>query len=122
MTVWCGESNRILDAVVAMRERFVDLPESRVTAARRMATLSQRDLGVFQEWKSLAQAEGLLTLDESLSVYAALGEAGETRDAEGWPIDTDTAQRIVVFKLMQELGTYFIARRRLEAMTTGSES
>lgn len=105
-----GEPNRVADAIEAVAARLSDIPESRQFAMRKGFTISADELRIFQQWKSLAQSEGLLTLDEALTVYAALGEEYTVRDVYGWPIDVSLAQRTVVLKLMTEIGPAVMAR------------
>lgn len=105
-----GEPNRVADAIAQVAERLSEIPESKQFAMRKGFTLTARELPIFQEWKAIAQSHGLLTLDEAMSVYVALGDIGAQRDIYGWPIDTSLAQRTVVLKLMTEIGPVVMAR------------
>lgn len=105
MTVWCGEENRIATAIRAMRDKLVDVPQTRQDQLKRLNAVSMDEVDIFQNWKAIAQSAGIITLDEALTIYAALGEVGEARDNLGWPVDTDLAQRAVVMLFMHKVGT-----------------
>jgi len=55
----------------------------------------------FQNIKSRAQLRGILTLDEAMTVYAALGEGWGSNG--GWAASTDLATKVVITQLMGEL-------------------
>jgi hypothetical protein len=110
MPGWMGEPNRVADAITDVASRLEDIPETRQFAMRKGFTMDSTELAVFQQWKSLAQAEGLLTLDEAMTIYTALGDLDAVRDIYGWPIDTSLAQRTVVLKLMTEIGPAVMSR------------
>jgi len=102
-----GERNRLLEARERIALRLDDMPETARRKVREKASLSTDELFVYQGWKSRAQLEGLLTLDEAMTVYTWLGE-DEARDELGWPTDTDLAARVATTTLMLELGSHFV--------------
>lgn len=102
-----GERNRLLEARERIAQRLEDMPETARRKVRESASLSVDELFVYQAWKSRAQLEGLLTLDEAMTVYTWLGE-DEARDELGWPVDTDLPARVATTTLMLELGSHFV--------------
>lgn len=80
--------NRILAAFERMEKQIADRIASGLTTAERVAASSAGlDLDVseycrFQELKSLAVANGTITLDEGNTIYAALGNDPSTFSAQ----------------------------------------
>ena len=56
----------------------------------------------FQELQSQFHAGGLLTPEAAQIVYNSLGEVGSDSNG-GWSANTDTATKVIVTKLMDEL-------------------
>ena len=87
--------NRIIASVTrvqqALDEKSGFFPVGNLEAT--LATLTPSEMAAYQQAKSLAQASGIITLDESVTIYAIL------RD---WH-DASLAQRITITQLMSEL-------------------
>jgi hypothetical protein len=58
----------------------------------------------FQQLQAEYHAGGLLTPEAAQVVYLALGEVWSSKNG-GWAADTDTATKVIVTQLMQELLT-----------------
>ena len=78
------ETNRIHAAVAQMETNVKDRIKRKLTTQAKVSALSKElDLSLleyvkFQELKSLASAQGWLTLDEANTVYGYLGESVTT--------------------------------------------
>lgn len=94
--------NRIEEKVLAYEKRIASsgrTPAELADLNLKMAN-SFSDHAQFQELKSHAQMQGILTLDEAMTVYSILGEF-PTKD--GWASGASLAQKITVSQLMGEL-------------------
>ena len=59
------------------------------------------EFAVFQDVKSRAQLHGLITTEEALTVYHALGGAPGSNG--GWAPDTDLAMKVTVTGLIKQI-------------------
>lgn len=99
-------TNRIVDAIVALHKRLdvrlgsaQDIPEERALQERldREMDIDAEEYSVFQERKSLAQASGVLTVDEATSIYAILGSGPADFNAQ------TLARKVIVTQTVKEL-------------------
>lgn len=66
--------------------------------------ISLMELVRYQEAKSIAQLKGLLTVDEAVTVYNALGrESGGSADNGGWGDGVTLAMKITITTLMMQI-------------------
>lgn len=100
-------SNRVLAAIERRRDqiaRGVKPDGSPITgdlaATERALANSVSDHVLYQETQAWAHVSGILTTDEAMTVYAALGEAP---GPSGWSAGADLATKAVVTQIIGEL-------------------
>lgn len=96
-------SNRIATAIALMEPRIESMDADKRARLTEHTAITFEEGFVYQETKSWAQAAGLITHDEAITVYAAFTG---TRWADG----TSLATKIAITKLMEELLTAKRAR------------
>jgi hypothetical protein len=96
-------ANRVL-AHAAEVQRVIDSghkpdgsPLGDIAALDRSLDLDILEVVAWQEAKSLAQMKGILSVEEALTVYTAIGEDG------GWAQDTSLALKVTITTLMGQL-------------------
>lgn len=95
------EVNRLQAAIDKYAARFATYTPAEMQVAEKMAMkVTPGDLATFQEVKSLAQASGLITLEEAMTTYDLLG--GEVPTVPKW-LSRPLAERMAVVALMGEL-------------------
>lgn len=94
-----GEENRIATAIESTREHLAGVAPEQLVHAEETATIDVAMLAWLQENKGQMQLDGTLTLDEALTVYAAIGELPNP-DNGGWAEGTDLATKIVILHLV----------------------
>lgn len=57
----------------------------------------------FQNLKSRAQVSGVLTVDEAMTIYAALGDGYSHDGNGGWAPGVDLAMKVTITELMAQL-------------------
>ena len=77
-------------------------PIGDVDALDRELSLSLGERFAYQNAQAKAHASGILTTDEAMTVYRAVGEAGSKANG-GWPKGTDLALKVTVTSLMAQL-------------------
>jgi hypothetical protein len=97
-----NNTNRIILAVERMQAQIAAHPEADLGKAASACALTPVDVATFNETRAWAQASGVLSHDESVSLWAILGPGG-------WREDATLAGKIALMKTMQEL---LSARRR----------
>jgi hypothetical protein len=94
--------NRLAKHINSIRPKVDALdPEARVKFEADMA-VEPGEHFAYQEAQARAHASGLLTTDEAMIVYRALGEVGSASNG-GWAADTDLPTKVSVTLLMGEL-------------------
>ena len=91
--------NRVANMVVTMQEKL-DAAEAEgkdLTALDEINEFNMDEYFALQNHKTLAAAEGVLTLDEGMTVYSYMGEAGPEKVNK-----QSLAVRIVLTKLLAE--------------------
>jgi len=64
--------------------------------------ISFGERAAYQDAQAAAHASGVLTADEALTVYTAIGESGSDANG-GWPAGVDLALKVAVTALMGQL-------------------
>lgn len=103
-------SNRLLvyrDAVQAKIDNgglngALATPEARERFDKGVMALAEFERFAYQKRQAHAHAAGVLSTDEALFVYRAIGEVGDP-DNGGWASGTDLATKVTVTKLMAQL-------------------
>lgn len=105
-----SERNRIAKAIENLREQIATglkpdgTPMGDLEKLDASLAIDIGELFAFQEAKSRAQVMGVLTVDEAMTIYAALGgEFGGVDSNGGWDSSADLATKVVVTQLMGEL-------------------
>lgn len=97
--------NRIQDAINQLATRIDSMDGVGLTGrplSEMNTDLAFDEFVAFQDIKSTAQASGLLTVDEALTIYAALG--GEAYSGgDGWPDGTGIATKVIVNQVCAEM-------------------
>lgn len=101
--------NRIQSAIDRMTENVKgkNLPQERLDEMNKSLDMPLEDFCKFQEMKSVAMMEGILTTDEAQTVYVLLGETPDTFNAR------TLAEKYVLSQLLAEL-----CARRIKARQT----
>jgi hypothetical protein len=81
--------NRLARAIEASRETFAKLPPEKVASTDAILALDFQEHFDMQRLQSTAHVMGLLSADEALVMYAALGELGSA-DNGYWAAGVDT--------------------------------
>jgi hypothetical protein len=111
-----GQNNRVLQYIEKVRAALASGQKADGSGPIDPASLPdlERTLAIepfehvaFQNAQAYAHAQGLLTVDEAMTVYTALGEYGSIENG-GWAAGTDLATKVTITNLMGEL----IARQR----------
>ena len=89
--------NRIETAIAKMQTRLANFPKDKVDKVDSGMNVGISDYVAYQETKSLAVANGTLTLDEGMAIYGILGNTPEHFNSQ------PAAQKIVITKIMLEL-------------------
>lgn len=100
--------NRILRAIAAVQETIEGADPDRVRSLEEKLTLSVTEFCEYQKTQAEAAAAGVLSTEEALTIYNALGRE---HYAGGWPEDMSLAVRVVVVKTIHELLARRIAGR-----------
>jgi hypothetical protein len=93
-------SNRIVRAIRAAQDRIDATPADKVRSLEQKLTLDFGEFCEYQRIQSEAAAAGVLSTDEAMVIYTALG--GE-HYAGGWPKETLLAARVIVVQTIGEL-------------------
>lgn len=95
-------ANRLATHIDNLRPRIEALdPEARKSLDVSM-NVEFSEHFAYQEEQARAHVSGILTAEEAMIVYRALGEVGSARNG-GWASDTDLATKVSVTLLMGEL-------------------
>lgn len=95
--------NRILKKIASTKEQIANRLEIGLTTQKKLDDLHKSldmecdEYCKFQELKTLAMAEGLLTLDEATTIYDFLGNTPETFNRQSLPV------KVVLTQLLQML-------------------
>lgn len=95
-------TNRVAAAIGDLRERVAALGEVAAADLNAEMAVTSGEHFAYQTQQSRAAAGGRLNVDESLTVYVALGEVGSAANG-GWAASTDLATKVAVTMLMGEL-------------------
>jgi len=96
--------NRVVEAIARMKAQVEEriakgiVTAARVEEARKTLDMDFVEYAKLQELKSLAVASGKLSLDEGMTIYNYLGEAGPDK-FNGQPVEVKT----VLTKILKEL-------------------
>ncbi len=96
-------TNRVLDAIEAMRTRLNALDTETLRKLDAVSAITEEEHAAYQDWKSLAQANGHINHNEAETVYACLGGTYNCTGNGGWAPRAGLAERMVVTQLMAEL-------------------
>jgi hypothetical protein len=96
--------NRLSATVDTVRAKLADLSAEDAAKLDAEMAVDWNEHFQYQEQQARAHAAGILSTDEALIVYAALGEVGAPSNG-GWASGTDTATKVAVTLLMGELLT-----------------
>lgn len=100
------ESNRVSRAIDNLRAKTPTIDADALAKLDSAMAIDSGEHFAFQEAQAHAHASGVLTTDEALIVYNALGEVGSDANG-GWAAGTDLETKVVVTKLVGDL----LARR-----------
>lgn len=95
-------SNRIQAAIEGVRPKVAGLPEDKRQSLDEGMALTFSEHFQFQQKQAEAHASGLLSPDEALVIYSALGESMSEANG-GWQEHADTATKVIVTKVIGEL-------------------
>jgi hypothetical protein len=95
--------NRITTMVSKVQDLLDRTSEERRAAVESRLALQFDEHFVMQQNQAEACASGLLTTEEALIVYGALGKTFSRDDNGGWAAGTGLATKVVVTQLMSEL-------------------
>lgn len=97
-------TNRIVNAIARMKAQIADriakgiITADKVEETHKALDLQWDEYTAFQNLKSIASVSGALTLDEAMTVYNYLGEAGPDH-FNGQPVEV----KAVLTQLLREL-------------------
>ena len=97
-------TNRIDLAAEQLREQLETMDAAKCLALEASLAIDFSEHAAYQDAQASAHAGGVLSTEEALTVYAALGEIGDA-DNGGWARGTDWALKVTVTRLMAELLT-----------------
>lgn len=97
-------TNRIVNGIARMKAQIEDRIAKGLTTAdkveetRKALDMQWDEYTVFQNLKSIASISGTLTLDEAMTIYNYLGEAGPDH-FNGQPVEV----KVILTQVLQEL-------------------
>lgn len=94
--------NRIAAAVAKAQTKLDTLEPAAVAELDSTLAVEFDEHFAFQRAQSHAHAAGIITADEAMIVYRALGELGSSKNG-GWAAGTTTATKVAVTMAMGEL-------------------
>ena len=94
--------NRITTYADMVAEKLKDVPEPTQATVEQTAALSFADHFAYQNAQSEAFTMGKITLEESQTVYIALGEAMSETNG-GWKAHVDLPLKVAITTLIGEL-------------------
>lgn len=100
--------NRIQDGIDKMATKLadmngVDMKGRPLSEMDETTALASDEFVAFQNAQSRAFASGLLTLEESQTLYMGLGGEMRSSSNHGWPKNTNLAAKIVITQACAEL-------------------
>ena len=103
-------SNRLALAITSVQARVDALDAAKRDALDASMAIDAMEHFAYQEAQAHAHASGILTVDEALLIYNALGEIMSS-DNGGWQPHVDTATKCIVTQVIGELVKAKIAAR-----------
>jgi hypothetical protein len=95
-------ANRITDVAAIVREKLSTLPADQVASIDATLNLDPGDYFDYQNLQAHSHAGGLLSTDEALTWYNAVGTSASSSNG-GWSSGTDTALKYAVTIMAQKL-------------------